>query len=288
MYCKICNSISEFVFEKKVLQKYNVAYFKCTSCGFLQTEESYWLEEAYKLPFTPLDVKIVSRPIELSQLTENLILNYFESTAKFLDYGGGVGLFTRLMRDKGLDFYRSDKYAQNLFAQYFDFSNLLEKKEEIELLTSFEVLEHLVNPLDELSEMFSLSRNIFCSTILQPSTSSDNLKSWFYIAEQHGQHISFYTQETMKLIANKFGCHYYSYSDYLHLFTPKEIDNFNLFHKTDDDFSFAYRVKSKAIGVIEHIYRKFSKKNETQKNYLHSLIEEDFETIIKILSKNSD
>ena len=73
MNCNICNELSEFVFNKKLLQKYEVSYFKCSSCGFMQTEKPYWLAEAYELPFTPLDVYLVSRPLEYSPLTETLI-----------------------------------------------------------------------------------------------------------------------------------------------------------------------------------------------------------------------
>ncbi len=90
-----------------------------------------------------MDVFLVSRPLNHSQITENLILNYFDYTAKFIDYGGGVGVFTRIMRDRGLQFYRQDKYTQNLFAQYFDIADLNIDQRHFELATCFEVLEHL-------------------------------------------------------------------------------------------------------------------------------------------------
>ncbi len=38
----------------------------------------------------------------------------------FLDYAGGYGVFTRLMRDIGFDFYWHDPYTQNLFANGFE------------------------------------------------------------------------------------------------------------------------------------------------------------------------
>ena len=45
--CKICDSNSHYFATAKVLQKYNVDYFQCSNCGFVQTEEPYWLDEAY-------------------------------------------------------------------------------------------------------------------------------------------------------------------------------------------------------------------------------------------------
>jgi len=45
MNCKICSSNSSHIFSHDVLKKYNVKYFKCENCGFIQTENPYWLEE---------------------------------------------------------------------------------------------------------------------------------------------------------------------------------------------------------------------------------------------------
>jgi hypothetical protein len=284
MHCSICKSRSNFIFKKKFLQKYEASLFQCSSCGFVQTENPYWLEEAYKLPFTPLDVKIVSRPIELGQLTENLILNYFDYSGKFIDYGGGVGLFTRLMRDRGLNFYRQDKYAQNLFTQYFDISDLSNKDRNFELATSFEVLEHLENPLDEISEIFALSKNAFCSTILQPSSSIEELESWYYIAELHGQHISFYTHESMKVIARKFNCSYYGYGDALHLFTPKRIDKFSLSRAQSQDLNLSRRIKNKVPSKIRSILKNLAGEKKIA-DPLKSLVEDDTEMITNKLTQ---
>lgn len=274
--CKICDSLSEFVFGKKILQKYNASFFKCTNCGFLQTESPYWLEESYRLPFTPLDVWLVARPLNISQVTENLILNYFDPTKRFLDYGGGIGVFTRMMRDRGFQFYRQDKYAQNLFTQFFDVSDLPQDHRDFELITCFEVLEHLENPLDELNKMFSLGSNVFCSTTLQPEVSIEQLQSWIYIAELHGQHISFYTRKSMEIIADKFGCYYYSDHPEFHLFTSKKIKNFTFSREY-----LPYRVKQKLIHSIDNLYtRLFSSRKP-----LPSLTNTDFDWVKEQLNQ---
>jgi 2-polyprenyl-3-methyl-5-hydroxy-6-metoxy-1,4-benzoquinol methylase len=284
MLCKICNSLSNFVFQKKLLQKYEVSYFRCTNCGFLHTEEPYWLEEAYKLPFTPLDVYLASRPMELSQLTENLILNYFNPSAKFLDYGGGIGVFTRMMRDRGLQFYRQDKYAQNLFAQYFDINDLPECEQNFELATAFEVLEHLPNPLSEISQLFTLSSNVFCSTVLQPDSSLQELQSWHYLAELHGQHIAFYTLESLKIIAKKFNCYYYSNGFNLHLFTSRQIENFTFDPIKNVHSPLPNKIKNKLIYWIEAVYRKVYGEAEKPQR-LQSLIQQDTEWVTKQLQQ---
>jgi hypothetical protein len=45
--CKICNKANDSIFTLKILNKYEIKYYHCSCCGFLQTEEPYWLDEAY-------------------------------------------------------------------------------------------------------------------------------------------------------------------------------------------------------------------------------------------------
>jgi hypothetical protein len=45
--CRLCDAESSFVFTLPVLGRYQVQYYQCRRCGSLQTEEPYWLPEAY-------------------------------------------------------------------------------------------------------------------------------------------------------------------------------------------------------------------------------------------------
>ena len=45
--CRLCGGHTKKLYHAKLLMKYDVAYFRCEDCGSLQTEEPYWLEEAY-------------------------------------------------------------------------------------------------------------------------------------------------------------------------------------------------------------------------------------------------
>jgi hypothetical protein len=224
--CKICESESDYAFRKRVLLKYDVSYFKCRTCGFLQTEEPHWLSEAYNSTFTNLDVYLVYRPLELARVTQNVILNYFDNSGRFLDYGGGAGIFTRHMRDLGFDFYRQDKYATNVCAQYFDLEDLEVDRRRFELVTCFEVLEHLVDPLEEIGRIFRYGASLLCGTQVQPEVPSDQLANWDYLGESHGQHVSFYSKVSFEVIARRFGCNYYSDGVGIHLLTTKRLRDF--------------------------------------------------------------
>lgn len=217
MKCKICSSDSELAFTHKVLSKYDVKYFKCPNCEYLFTEKPYWLDEAYKSPINLSDTGILERNIYFSQAVSILIFFYFDSSKKFLDYAGGYGIFTRLMRDIGFDFYWHDDYTQNLLARGFEM-----KDEQYELITAFEVFEHFENPIEEIEKMLRKSDNIIFSTLLLPEQIPD--ENWWYYGFEHGQHISFYSKKTFESIAKILGIKY-SYFDQLHLLSKNKKIN---------------------------------------------------------------
>ena len=115
----------------------------------------------------------------------------------FLDYGGGYGIFVRLMRDYGLDFYWHDKYTSNLFAAGFE-----DPKIYYQSIVAFEVLEHLEDLMKIIKKIFEKTSILIFSTELVPKNSED-LKNWQYFGFSHGQHISFFQLETLRYIANK-------------------------------------------------------------------------------------
>lgn len=167
MKCKICNSTSNFFSEAVILERYKIKYFQCSNCGFVQTEEPYWLEESYTESITKTDVGLVFRNNLFSQVTGFIISNFFNDQGNFLDYGGGCGLFVRLMRDLGYDFYWYDQYCKNLFARGFETQENSEN--DYDFITSFELFEHFANPLQEIENILKISSNILFSTRLLPS-----------------------------------------------------------------------------------------------------------------------
>ena len=118
--CRICTfSVSE-VFSANLLKKYSVKYFQCSKCGYVQTEDPFWLEEAYYSSINDSDTGMMMRNLWHRNVTTTLIYFLFNTKGQFLDYGGGYGVFVRLMRDIGFDYYWQDKYRENLFAQGFE------------------------------------------------------------------------------------------------------------------------------------------------------------------------
>ncbi|MCK4650942.1 class I SAM-dependent methyltransferase [Candidatus Babeliales bacterium] len=226
MNCRICNYKSKHVFSTTILNKYNdIKYYHCDNCKFLQTQEPFWLTEAYSDSISRQDTGVMSRNISLSKVVSVIIYFLFNRNDKFLDYGGGYGIFTRLMRDIGFDFYWYDPYSNNLVSRGFEYSKNLKN---IELITSFECFEHFIKPLEDIEKIISISSNVIFTTQLL-SESVPKPKDWWYYSLQTGQHISFYSKSTLEFIAKKYDLNLYSWGG-IHLFTKKNIKRF-IFNK---------------------------------------------------------
>lgn len=258
MISKITGGTTELLFTNKILNEHNIEYYRCLETGFIQTEEPYWLEEAYSSAITKLDVGLVMRNEVLRGVTAKLIVHHFNGNAKFLDYAGGYGLFTRMMRDKGFDFYHTDPYCKNIFAEYFDLDTI-DGVNEFELVTAFEVFEHLANPIHDIEKVLTYSNNILFTTEIVPADLKD-FKNWWYLSPETGQHIAFYTLASLQYLADKFGYHLYTDGQSTHLFTKSALQD-NPFQKKELPFLIK-KIKAK-------LDRYFRRNNPERESLLH-------------------
>lgn len=222
--CPITSQQMDAVFSAKLLNKYNVQYFYCEESGLLQTEEPYWLDEAYAQAIAATDTGILRRNI-LHLLRSLPLLNALtDEQSKLLDVGGGYGILTRMLRDVGYDCYSYDKYCQNLFADGFE----PEENFSASVLFAFEVFEHIENPLKFLQDNFSkysCRTMIFSTQTFNNNTIPDN--DWWYYSFETGQHITIYQPRTLKILAEKNNCFYFPLGKGFHLITDKYLSKMN-------------------------------------------------------------
>lgn len=238
--CKICGNKTTIIFAMKVLNKYNVSYFFCENCKLLQTEEPYWLEEAYKEPINLSDTGLVQRNNYLSRKVSIILFSIFGAKGKYLDYAGGYGLFVRLMRDIGFDFYWIDLHTPNLFAKGFEYCD----KDNIDAITTFETFEHFVDPIEEIGKIVKISPNIIFTTELLPNKIPEP-KNWWYYGLDHGQHVSFYSPRTLAFIAKKYKLNFITDGN-IHIFTKKRINR----------FLYSFLLKTSGCGGFKFIKKK--------------------------------
>jgi hypothetical protein len=221
MQCRICGAVSGWAFDARILNKYTVAYFHCSSCGYLCTEDPYWLEEAYADALSITDTGGVARNVRAARRLRALLRVCFHDTGrlKWLDYGGGHGLLTRLMRDYGFDFYWHDKYASNIFARGFEGR----PDAHFDGVTAMEVLEHSIDPLEFVSNAMAgtTAESLVFSTELYPGDTPPP-QSWWYYSFVSGQHVSLFRYRTLAALAERLGLHLYSHRG-LHLLTRRAL-----------------------------------------------------------------
>lgn len=256
--CPICGHEGNQVFENMILHKYTVAYYQCPHCRLLYTEEPYWLDEAYEEAIVGTDTGLMQRNISFCVLVNTLIRKFYASGKQFLDYGGGYGIFVRLMRDAGHPFKWIDKYSENLVAKGFEY-----EKGKIELLTAFELFEHFDRPRQEFENLLNYSHNILLSTTIYGRGEEFPQADWWYYAPHAGQHIAFYHEKTFVYLAQKYQLNYYQISDNLHLLTEKKLS----------DWKFRLLIKSRLGKVYQYAQWFLSKKN--------ALCEEDSRRILE-------
>jgi 2-polyprenyl-3-methyl-5-hydroxy-6-metoxy-1,4-benzoquinol methylase len=250
MRCPVCFTENPARFKALLLLKYHVSFFSCDSCGFVHTEEPVWLPEAYKEAYNDEDTFVMQRNLHMAKVVPSILFSFFSPKGRFLDFAGGHGIFTRLMRDQGFDFFWQDAYAKNIFCRGFEFS---EEKRPVELITAIECFEHFPRPLEEIESMLVRSTNIFFTTDLLPSP-VPSPDQWYYYALTHGQHISFYSRRTLLFLAKKFGFNVCSNGFNYHLFTKKNISDARFKKALRPGFYFLGKIRKaiKSRTQIDH------------------------------------
>jgi hypothetical protein len=176
-----------------------------------------WLEEAYKDPIDLSDTGYVARNLFAAR-TLSLLLRQIDPMQTYCDYGAGYGLLVRLMRDRGFRFHWHDPFCQNLFAQCLGASR---EFMPYEVVTAFEVFEHLPSPAEGLAAILQFGRTVVFTTELCPEPKPTS-KSWSYLGLEHGQHLSFYTERSLQALASRFGLVYRNILAHWHVIGPSE------------------------------------------------------------------
>jgi len=221
MKCRLCNSDTSQIHQALILGRFPAHYDRCNACQFLQVRNPEWLSTNFDLGVISADTGIMERNLWLSRLVTVFLGLTACRSGPFVDYAGGVGLFTRLMRDAGFDFRHNDPFTANLLARGFED----DRAEPITGVTLFEVLEHLTNPREILADIFARKPKILIATTLPYKMPLD--PNWWYLCLQTGQHVAFYNAATLAYIGQQFGYHVLSVGS-VHVFSVEKIPRWKL------------------------------------------------------------
>jgi Methyltransferase domain len=220
--CPICSGQRRELFQARLLNKYQVRYFFCDACGLLQTEEPFWRDEAYGRVIADADTGLVSRNLDIARSLANLLYFCFDAKARYLEFAGGYGLLTRLMRDRGFDFRWYDPYCENMFARGFEWDQV--KGESAGAVTVFEVIEHVLDPAELIRSALAQAKatTVIFSTLLYEGE-PPLPETWWYYSLATGQHVSFFRRGTLMMLADKLGLRLYT-NGWFHVLTAQRLD----------------------------------------------------------------
>jgi 2-polyprenyl-6-hydroxyphenyl methylase/3-demethylubiquinone-9 3-methyltransferase len=197
-----------------------VYYERCVDCEFVFTRffdaftPRMWTDYIYNPEYDEIDPDYISkRPHQNAGYAPRALAKFWKPGSKGCDFGGGNGLFARLMSNSGMAFTSIDPYGTN---QGHDTG------QRYQAITAFEVLEHVVDPVSTLRSITNLGDPdgffVLASTFAVPKTvRPGQLATWWYAAPRNG-HVSLYSTGAFKVLAHQNGLTYLEVTPKTHLF----------------------------------------------------------------------
>lgn len=196
--CRLCGSPTHAIFNKQVLHRFDVQYSQCDHCGAVQTEQPYWLAEAYVPENEMFDTGQVTRSlINAGVLNTLLPLCGMDQKTRIVDYGCGSGLFVRSMRDIGWDAWGYDRYSQPRLALGFQTPTF----SGFDVVNLCEVVEHFDEPKAAFDAIFATNPKV---VVIQTGIANQVTADWDYITAEHGQHIFFMSPKTLNWLCQTY------------------------------------------------------------------------------------
>lgn len=194
--CRFCQAPTDLAFRREVLMRHQVAYYVCSGCGSLQTETPHWMEEAYAAGAEAYDASRASKAflnaMALQRLLEIIGVRLDDRCA---DFGGGPGLFARLMRDMGYHFHTFDPQDDGAFCRGFSWEGF---DKPAKLVTTFEHAEPFVNPAVRWDAIFAANPDfVVGATSLYAGQGAE----WEDLAPESGRHNFFYAPAALGEVA---------------------------------------------------------------------------------------
>lgn len=203
-----------------------VPYNRCPECGFLFTDAfAAWPVAAYEAHIYNAGYAQIDPDYREARPVANarLFLNLFGERRRYLsvlDYGGGNGLFARLLRAYGF-----------LCAETYDpFSSEHDRmpRHQFDVVSCFETMEHVPDPaatVARIASRLSTPGIVLFSTLLQPPDFAAQGLGWWYAAPRNG-HISLHSAQSLTRLWASVGFRCGSFSQGFH-YACRDIPEFS-------------------------------------------------------------
>ncbi|MFI4938882.1 MAG: class I SAM-dependent methyltransferase [Burkholderiales bacterium] len=229
--CPVCGAVSHALdvvdFNKSCIESDNkflplsgipIYYFLCEECAFCFAPEicqwpvSEFESKIYNEAYIEVDPDYVdARP---RNNAANLIGMFGDMGKQFrhLDYGGGGGLLSAVLRDAGWNSHSYDPFANKDVRP--------EDLGRFDLISAFEVFEHVPDPvalMQGLGALLAPDGAVLFTTLLSDENIKHNQRlNWWYAAPRNG-HISLFSTKSLSILVQRDGFSFDSLSAGVHI-----------------------------------------------------------------------
>ena len=226
--CKVCGGPSPLFgvvdFHKSCIEAQGrrlavsgcpVYYRRCQHCAFVFTNAfDAWTPEAFRKHIYNEHYIVVDPDFVEIRPAGNaaMIAESFQASRRsieILDFGGGAGLLTHRLREQ--------QFCATTYDPFSSFDKM--PSEKFDLITCFEVMEHVPFPKETVATMVSLLKHqgaILFSTLLQPASFEALGLNWWYASPRNG-HVSLYSTPSLAHLFKHHGMKVGSFSEGLHI-----------------------------------------------------------------------
>ena len=220
--CRFCFTEVTYMSTAPIL-RYQGTYSKCLNCLSVQVTNPFWLKEAHTNAISKLDTGLVARCVSASSIIGAVLALEGVHSSHGVDWAGGTGLLTRLLRDQGFRVYSFDKYAEPIHAHGFEL-NSDEAVAPATFISAIECIEHLENPIEELIR-YTATKEYFFFTVdlISEKTPDPSKNEWWYYLPESGQHITFPSAKGLSFLGQSLGFSYYFRIGSMHVLSRKKL-----------------------------------------------------------------
>jgi len=231
--CPVCNSMSPLYdavdFNKNCeenrglflpLSGHAIYYARCTFCQYTFAPEfSSWtdqdfLDKIYNQDYLLVDPDYTENRHVLNSEILNKFFGGYKTHFRHLDYGGGNGMLSEMLRSAQWDSTSYDPFPTN--------DQKLESLGPFDFITAFEVFEHVPDPHLMMRNLTSLltkpAAMIFFSTGISDGLINDRERlNWWYASPRNG-HIGIHTTKSLQILAEKNDLNFISLGPSFHIY----------------------------------------------------------------------
>lgn len=196
-----------------------VYYFICERCGFCHAPELYaWTLEdfstrIYNDEYVLVDPDYVEVRPHANATHLISLLGDGAKAVRHIDYGGGQGLLSDMLRDSGWDSQSYDPFVDR------DVS--LASLGKFDFVTAYEVFEHVPDVAQLAANLSMLLKDdglvLFSTLVTDGNVKRDQRLTWWYASPRNG-HISLFSHDSLGRLGGRAGFKFGSFSPNLHAY----------------------------------------------------------------------